>query len=109
MSDERLPTYLWLEAKIRELQAQNMPVYVARRGDRTGGLVLIKVSNLTGQCKLLIQQRDIEGRLQWIPALKQEITDEKSADDYIARASDRDPDLWVVEIEDKEMVIPFSD
>lgn len=107
MHDERLPTHLWLEAKIRELSAQGVGVYVAQRGDKMGGLVLLKISDMMGQCKLLIQQRDIDGVLGWMPALREEIGDEKSADDYIARACQRDPDLWVIEVEDREMKNPF--
>lgn len=107
MSAERIPTHVWLEAKIRELSAQGIGVYVMQRGDKTGGLVLAKLADTKGQCRLLTQQRDLEGHLQWMPAMKEEITDEKSADEYIARACQRDPDLWVIEVEDKEMKNPF--
>ncbi len=105
--ENRLPTYLWLDAKIRELSAQGVGVYVAQRGDKTGGLVLLKIADMAGQCRLLTQLRNLEGDLTWMPALKDDITDEKSADDYIARACSRDPDLWVIEVEDKGMKNPF--
>lgn len=107
MSEERLPTYVWLDAKIRELSAQGVGVYVTQCGDKMGGLVLLKVADMAGQCRLVTQQRDLDGRLGWMPALKDEVTDEKSADDYIARACSRDPDLWVIEVEDREMKNPF--
>lgn len=103
MSDPRIPTYLWLEAKIRELSAQGVGVYVIQRGDRTGGLVLLKISDMAGQCRLLTRQRNLDGELMWMAALKEEMADEKSADEYIARACQRDPDLWVVEVEDRDM------
>ncbi len=107
MSD-RIPTHIWLEAKMRELSAQGIGVYVANRGDRMGGLVLLKISDMAGHCRLLTQQRNPDGVLAWMPALRDEITDEKSADDYIARAVNRDPDLWVIEVEDREMKNPFN-
>lgn len=107
MSDNRIPTHLWLEAKIRELSAQGVGVYVAQRGDKMGGVVLLKIADMRGQCKLLTQQRDLDGNLVWMPALKEDIGDEKSADDYIARACQRDPDLWVIEVEDRDMKNPF--
>lgn len=107
MDGPRIPTYLWLEAKMRELSAQGTGVYVAQRGDKTGGLVLLKVSDMAGKCRLLTQQRNLDGALVWMPALGDEITDEKGADEYIARACQRDPDLWVIEIEDKTLKNPF--
>ena len=63
-----------------------------------------------GRCKFLTQQRDFEtDELVWVPALAEEMVDEAEADAYIQRAISRDPDLWVIEIEDKEMDNPFQD
>ena len=101
--DPRLPTHLWVEAEIRRLIAQGFAVYVAAKGDMTGGLVIQKISDLRGKCRLLGQQRDIDGRLKWLDILRDGPIDEKDADAYIARAIERDPDLWVVEIEDRAM------
>jgi hypothetical protein len=107
MSD-RIPTYLWLEAKMRELSAQGVGVYVVNRGDNAGGLVLLKISDMAGQCRVLTQQRNLDGDLLWMAALKEEVVDEKSANEYIARACNRDPDLWVIEVEDRNMKNPFN-
>ncbi len=78
-------------------------VYVLNRGDKTGGLVLQKVSNTTGDCRLMMQQRDLYGVMIWTDALGAAIVTEIEADAYVKRAIDRDPDLWVVEIEDRAM------
>jgi hypothetical protein len=103
MSDNRIPTHLWIEAEIRRLSSLGVGVYVLARGDKMGGIVLQKVSNLSGHCRLLIQQRDFSGVLGWVPAFGEDLIEEKTADDYITRAVGRDPDLWVIEIEDREM------
>lgn len=100
-AEPRVPTHLWVEAEVRRLSDEGKGVYVLARGDRTGGIVLQKISNLSGQCRLLIQQRDLDGKMGWANVLKTEIAAESDADDYIRRARDRDPDLWVVEIEDR--------
>lgn len=101
--EARIPVHLWVEAEIRRLSAEGFGVYVAARGDKTGGIVMQKISNLQGQCRLLIQQRDLDGKLGWADALGAEFVEETQADAYIARATGRDPDLWVVEIEDRAM------
>ena len=105
----RTPTHLWLEAKIRDLSTQGIGVYVTHRGEKNDGLVTLKLSDCQGQCKLLTQQRNLDGVMEWVNVYEDEVTEEKRADEYIARAISRDPDLWVVEIEGKEMANPFED
>jgi hypothetical protein len=58
---------------------------------------------LQGQCKLIGQQRNIDSKLEWVNLLGDDVVDEPRADEYIRKASSRDPDLWVVEIEDRAM------
>ena len=81
---------------------------MARRGEKMGGLVLLKVNRLDQGCRLLNQTRDLDGKLAWLPALGGEFVEEPAADDYIARAVQRDPDLWVVEIEHRDGWHPFE-
>ena len=109
MTETRLPTHLWLEAKIRELTARGQGVYVTHRGDAANGVVLLKIVDMAGGCCLLTQQRDLDGALQWVNALSDGRPDEKTADDYIRRAVMVDPDVWVIELEDRQLRNPFSE
>ena len=102
----RIPTHLWIEAEVRRLGAERNGVYVLARGDSDSGLVIQKISDMSGSCRLLIQQRGPDGRLVWMDALNNSVIAESEADSYIARARARDPDLWVVEIEDRDMRLP---
>lgn len=88
---------------MRRLSSSGLGVYVTAHGDKAGGMVLQKISNMNGQCRLMGLQRDLLGQLVWINVLQDEIIEEREADAYIERATNRDPDLWVVEIEDREM------
>jgi len=107
-SEARLPTHIWVEAELRRLSSMGLGVYIAARGDKSGGMVLQKIANMQGDCRLMIQQRDLMGALVWINALQDDIVPESEADAYIKRAVQRDPDLWVLEIEDRAMRFPIA-
>lgn len=107
--EPRTPTHIWVEAKIRELSAQGVGVYVTHKGERMGGLVLLKLSNPQGrECKLLTQQRNLEGVLEWVNVFTDEIISEQKADEYITRSVARDPDLYVLEVEHSNLRNPFQ-
>lgn len=102
-AEDRVPTYLWVEASLRRLMSQGLGVYVLARGNQTDGIVIQKINDMAGACILLIQQRDPMGRMGWHPALTEDKISEQEAQDYLLRAQRRDPDLWVIEIDDKTL------
>ncbi|MEE8271091.1 MAG: DUF1491 family protein [Alphaproteobacteria bacterium] len=108
MADDRLPTELWIKAHIRRCIAEGIPATIARKGEAIGGMVVLKLNQLEHGCRVLSQTRDLDGRLGWLPALNGEPASEADADAYITRAVARDPDLWVVEIEDRQGRHPFE-
>lgn len=108
MSEDRLPTDLWVRAHLRRCTVEGIAAYVIRRGDAEGGTVLLKLNRLEHGWRLLAQTRDLDGRLGWLPALEGTAETEAEADAYVARAVRRDPDLWVIEIEDRAGRHPFE-
>ncbi|MGF1626370.1 MAG: DUF1491 family protein [Alphaproteobacteria bacterium] len=108
MDDDRLPTEFWVMAHVRRCNGAGVPAMVVHRGDATRGTVLLKLNLLGNGCRLLAQARDPAGAMGWMAALKGELVTEPEADAYVARAVDRDPDLWVIEIEHREGWHPFD-
>lgn len=107
MTDDRVPTELWVSGHLRQFTVQNIPAYIIRKGDLSTGTVMVKVVMPQKQCRLFNQSRDIDGKMGWMDVFE-EVADEKRADDYIARSLARDPDLWVVEIEKADGSNPFE-
>ena len=107
--EARVPTHLWVMAQVRRCNDSGQAAYVLRKGERMGGLVLLKLALLDGTAKVLVQQRDLDGRLGWMLAKGDGPIPEPDAEAYIARTTDRDPDLWVVEVEARDGKNPFEE
>lgn len=75
---------------------------VVRRGDSSSGVTLIKLNRLDGSACVLTPTRSAEGEMRWLRATGADFAPEETADAYIARQLKFDPDLWVVEVEDRE-------
>jgi hypothetical protein len=74
---------------------------VIRKGDARAGAVLVKVLNRPqGTARLYAEATRLDGERVWMqPAPSDQ---EPDLDAYIARAVRVDPDVWVVEIDDRQ-------
>lgn len=104
---DRLSTELFVQGHVRQCFARGLTAVVAHKGDAWGGAILIKLNLLGPGCRLLTQTRDEDGEVAWLPVQSGALLSEADADAYIARSVQRDPDLWVVEIEDRTGHNPF--
>ncbi len=96
----RLATGLWVSAYLQRLALENIPAYVLAKGDATAGAVLVKCASLDGQAVAHERITDfMTGARRWDVALDGA---EADVDAFIARQRDRDPDLWVIEVESRE-------
>ena len=75
---------------------------VVRKGDEDSGAILIKVNRGALGFQVFSQVRDSQSRLAWLCSTGAEPVAEAEADRIIAKAVDRDWDVWVVEIEDAD-------
>ncbi|TGD44938.1 DUF1491 family protein [Pseudotabrizicola sediminis] len=95
----RLKADLWVSAYLNRLRLADIPAYVTRKGDATAGTVLVKVALLDGTARAFERGYDMAtGARIW--RLMSEGA-ERDVDALLSRAGQRDPDLWVIELEDK--------
>lgn len=95
-------------AHVRQCTAKGVPVYVARKGAPASGTVIVRISMRGKGERVFTQARDENGKMGWMSPFDSEIVDEARAGQYIQKAISRDPDLWVIEVEDASGVNPFE-
>ena len=100
--EPRLKAEIWVKALIRRCEVSGAAAMVVRRGDATSGVVLVKVNRLDRTASVFAPVRMGGGSLVWMQATGPSPVPEPDADAYIERQRKFDPDIWVVEIEDRD-------
>ena len=95
----RLTAGLWVAAYLNRLRLANLPAYVTAKGDATAGAVLVKVATLDGQAVIHERRFDLDRDIRVWQVMAQGAEPEMDA--LLSRARRRDPDLWIIEIEDR--------
>ncbi|MDD3370811.1 MAG: DUF1491 family protein [Alphaproteobacteria bacterium] len=101
MSEIRPATELFVKAQIRTAGREGVPVTIVHRGDPTSGTVILKINLLNGTARVLVEARAESGRI-WMPATATDPMTDAAAESYLSRQASIDPDVWIVEIEDKK-------
>ena len=95
----RLTAAFWVQAYLRRLALENIPAYILAHGDDTAGAVLVKLATLDGQARLFQRGFDLQtGDSVW---QQLEQGTEEQIDTTLQRQLGFDPDLWVIELEDR--------
>ncbi|MFC6641459.1 MULTISPECIES: DUF1491 family protein [Sulfitobacter] len=96
----RLTARFWVDAYLTRLRLQDIPAFVVAHGDDTGGAVLVKLATLDGKAVLFQRSFDLmTGDRKWIELAS---GDEAEVDATVSRQRSFDPDLWVIEVEDRQ-------
>ncbi|MGX9856769.1 DUF1491 family protein [Limimaricola variabilis] len=100
MAEPRLATGIWVSAYLARLRLHDIPAFVTAKGDETAGAVLVKSNTLDGQGRLFQRSLDLmTGARAWITLAEGK---EAEVDASIERQRRFDPDLWVIEVEDRQ-------
>jgi hypothetical protein len=96
-----LSTSVWASALIRRAELGGAFASVVRKGDPRAGAVLVKLYNpMTREVRVYAQALNGAGETVWMqPAAADSETD---LDAFVRRQTGYDPDLWVIEIEDRD-------
>ena len=95
----RLTAEVWVAAYLTRCRLADIPAFVVARGDHTAGAVLVKLNTLDGQARCFQRSFDLmSGERRWIVLSEGE---ESEVDAVLTRQRGSDPDLWVIEVEDR--------
>lgn len=113
MSEPRLKTEIWVSAYLRRVGAAGAFAVVARRGDRDAGAVALKVLVAPRLARLFLQSRDLAGAYVWRNPFAAEGSPDGGGEDDLGTREEAlidarlekeaavDPDLWIIEVEDR--------
>ena len=96
----RLTAEIWVYAYLTRLRLVEIPAFVVKRGDNTAGAVLVKLNTLDGKACCFQRSFDLmTGDRKWVVLVE---GDEALVDQSVTKQRGFDPDLWVIEVEDKQ-------
>ncbi|BAQ70775.1 DUF1491 family protein [Rhodovulum sulfidophilum] len=96
----RLTAEFWVQAYLARLRLEGIPAFVVAHGDDTAGAVLVKLNTLDGQARAYQRAFDLNsGERRWMELAE---GGEAEVDAAIGRQRGFDPDLWVIEVEDRD-------
>lgn len=101
--DAVLKTDFWVSALIRRAGIAGCFAGIVRKGDADAGAVLLKVATLDRRARLYTPaSRGEAGERVWLDLSAGTLGDsEADVDAYARKRAESDPDLWIVEVEDR--------
>jgi hypothetical protein len=104
----RLKSGLWVAAYLRRAQAEGAYGVVRRRGAEDAGAIFVKVDRLDGTADLYgpapqaVFDEAQPMERAFVACLKAMPAPAEDAEAFLAREMRFDPDVWIVEIEDRQ-------
>ncbi len=99
MPEPRLATGFWVRAYLARLRLADIPAFLTAHGDDTAGAVIVKLATLDGRARAFHRMVDLAaGGRAWVVLAEGA---EPEVDAAVARQRGYDPDLWVIEVEDR--------
>lgn len=98
--EPRLATRVWVQAQVKLCDLNFIPMVVAQRGDPDAGSVIVRLTRTMGRCLLLRRHTGLDGESVWGVVGGEDIIDDQEANAHIERERARDPDVWVLEVDD---------
>jgi len=103
----RLKSALWVAAYLRRCQVEGVYGVVRRRGAEEAGAVFVRISRLDGTSDLFgpAPQSAFDavpaGERMFSPSIAEQPAPDAAIETYLAREIKFDPDIWIIEVDDR--------
>lgn len=100
----RLRADFWVAAHLRRCEVEGASAYLRRRGAAEAGAIIVKLDCLDGRTALFgiaATEPDREADRRFLRLHKDDWIDAADAEARLRREIGFDPDLWIIEIEDR--------
>jgi hypothetical protein len=96
---------IWVQAHLRRCNGLGLAAMLIKRGAEEAGSIYVKVNRLDGSVVLFGPapgpSHDERGERRWTSVVGTSAVIESEADAYLRRLTAIDPDIWIIEIEDR--------
>ena len=97
---------IWVDAHLRRARMMGLMAVLVKRGAEEAGAIYLRVILPGGKARLFGPPPgaayDGQGRKRWALPLGADPVAEAETESYLARQRKYDPDIWVLDIEDRE-------
>ena len=104
----RLKSAIWVSAYLRRCMVEGAYAVVRRRGAEEAGAIFVRIDRLDGTADLYGPAPQTEfdearpGDRAFMACLKAQPRPNDQIEKYVSRQIDFDPDIWIVEVEDRK-------
>lgn len=95
----RLPSHLLVSALLRRVEGAGGFATVIRKGDASGGVILVQLLQHGTHLALLERITDLDDRQTLVPCGPSQPKQDIEIQDYIEKRRRADPDLWLIELD----------
>ncbi|MBV1705499.1 MAG: DUF1491 family protein [Hyphomicrobiales bacterium] len=101
----RLRADIWVAAYLRRCAVEGAQAYLTRRGSPEAGAIFVRLDRLDGRVALFApapqSELDDSGDRRFARRHREEWIDAAAAAEAIRREGEFDPDLWLVDVDDR--------
>ena len=102
----RVTSEIWVQAYLRRVNGDGAFGVVVRRGNADAGAIYVKQLRPDGLVQLFVPApagfAEVAQDRHWIAYFGDKPGRETDADGYLAQQVEFDPDIWVIEVEDRD-------